>query len=489
MSAHARTASRPAIVLAAAGALLLLLALATRTAADSDLWGHLRFGLDTLQTGRLPSEDPYSFTQDRPWVNHEWLSELQMGIAYSLGGVAGLALLKGLLVFAALGLVWGALRDVALTTRIVTLAFVALATVPVTRTLRPQLWSLLALAILCRVLVEHRTLGRRWLPLLFAVWANVHGGWIVGLGVLGTWTAVETLRAGRLLLLEPVLVGAACVLATLCTPYGWTLWTFILGTVRMGRDITEWQPLWNSPPVDAVPWIVAVIAIVWLLRQRFPERWESAAVLALLAYSSARVIRVAPLFVACAAVLLAPALAAWRPRSLEKQIEPAPGENAVAGGLFVVTTGAAIWLASGSLTCLSVESARSPDPVAVRVLAGAPPGRLVTFFDWGQYALWHLGPDIRVSMDGRRETVYSDVRLEEHRAILEGEPKGFAILEDWQPEYVWLPARSVETRAWLVGEGYRLDHDTSHSFVAVRPDLPRLAANLEPGEEMGCFPG
>jgi hypothetical protein len=35
-----------------------------------------------------------------------------------------------------------------------------------------------------------------------------------------------------------------------------------------------------------------------------------------------------------------------------------------------------------------------------------PQGRLAIYFDWGQYALWHLGPEVRVSMDGRRETVY-----------------------------------------------------------------------------------
>ena len=50
-------------------------------------------------------------------------------------------------------------------------------------------------------------------------------------------------------------------------------------------------------------------------------------------------------------------------------------------------------------------------------LKGARPGHLVTYFNWGQYALWHLGPALKVSMDGRRETVYSDRRLAEHRLV------------------------------------------------------------------------
>src|SRR4029453_268254 len=68
-------------------ALIAILISATRT--DPDLWGHVRFGLDWLQSWRLPAIDPYSFTQDRPWVNHEWLSEAFMGAAYRIGGSGG----------------------------------------------------------------------------------------------------------------------------------------------------------------------------------------------------------------------------------------------------------------------------------------------------------------------------------------------------------------------------------------------------------------
>ena len=65
-------------------ALASILLTATRT--DPDFWGHVRFGLDWLRTRTLPSIDPYSFTQDKPWVNHEWLSEAAMGAAFALVG-------------------------------------------------------------------------------------------------------------------------------------------------------------------------------------------------------------------------------------------------------------------------------------------------------------------------------------------------------------------------------------------------------------------
>src|SRR5262245_36222404 len=65
------------------------------TIADPDLWGHIRFGLDILQTGCVIQQDNYSYrTGSQPWINHEWLSEVIFASAYSSGGPAGLIAFK-----------------------------------------------------------------------------------------------------------------------------------------------------------------------------------------------------------------------------------------------------------------------------------------------------------------------------------------------------------------------------------------------------------
>src|SRR6188508_3827641 len=72
---------------------------ALTTFADPDLWGHVRFGLDAIADGRLTSAvERYAFTDDRPWFNHEWMSELAMGLAYRAAGTTGLIVLKAVLV-------------------------------------------------------------------------------------------------------------------------------------------------------------------------------------------------------------------------------------------------------------------------------------------------------------------------------------------------------------------------------------------------------
>lgn len=121
-------------------------------------------------------------------------------------------------------------------------------------------------------------------------------------------------------------------------------------------------------------------------------------------------------------------------------------------------------------------------------LRGAVPGRIVTFFNYGQYALWHLSPPLRISMDGRRETVYSDARLAEHDAIVVGDPAGLSALASWRAEYVWLPQSSAVTRAWLTSHDYRIDVETLQSFVAVRADLPPLKSEDLRAGGFFCFP-
>jgi hypothetical protein len=64
------------IVLPRLALLISVLAVLSTTSADPDLWGHVRFGDDIIAAGEIPEYDSYSFTSDRPWVNHEWLAEV-----------------------------------------------------------------------------------------------------------------------------------------------------------------------------------------------------------------------------------------------------------------------------------------------------------------------------------------------------------------------------------------------------------------------------
>jgi len=472
----------------AAGLVALVFAATLVTRSDPDLWGHVRFGLDILETWQLPADDPYSFTQDKPWVNHEWLAELTMGAAYATGGAAGLALLKGALVSATLFVMWTAFRRARLVVQLGALVLLAAGSLHVTSPLRPQLWTFLCLAVLCRLLLGGPG-ARRWIPAVFIVWANAHGGWVVGSGVLLAWAAAEwwsTPSERR----AWVAVIAASLAGTLVTPHGWRLWEFVATTVRPGREIEEWLPLWASEPMMWIAWVLGALVTVLALARPGPHRLPRSLVLGLLAYGALTVMRIGPFFLEAALVFgSVTAVTRW-PATRSVAASPSSAVERAAGALLVAVPGAlAAWLATFAFGCIPQVPRLAVEPLPVRALAQATGGgRLVIYFDWGQYAIWHLGPRLRVSTDGRRETIYSDRRLDEHAAVVAGEAEGIAALAEWNAEYVWLPASSVAAREWLVAHGYRVDLETTRSFVAVRSDLPPLPEPEQGADRAQCFP-
>ena len=63
-------------------------------------------------------------------------------------------------------------------------------------------------------------------------------------------------------------------------------------------------------------------------------------------------------------------------------------------------------------------------------------GNMVTFFDWGEYAIWQLSPRIKVSMDGRRETIYPRTVYDEDQQLLFGIGRWDALLARGSPSLV-----------------------------------------------------
>jgi hypothetical protein len=140
-------------------------------------------------------------------------------------------------------------------------------------------------------------------------------------------------------------------------------------------------------------------------------------------------------------------------------------------------------------TCLMLDDAWLPEPEAAQfVRTNRLRGRMLTFFDWGQYAIWHLAPDVKVSMDGRRETIYSDEMIWGHWRFYAAESTAIPFVQALNPDYVWVPQRRPIAQA-LPAHGWTpvfrgpvsviFARDASQSFQQVDA-LPRGTR---------CFPG
>jgi hypothetical protein len=478
----------------------VVVGVSARTDTDADLWGHLAFGRDILAQGGVPLHDSYSFTSDQVWVNHEWLAEVVMWSAWTQGGSAGLVGLKLVLLLAAVTIVWWMLGRLAVAhpARVV-LTFAAwVGIISRAAHMRPQVFSLLFFAALLAILLERRknrgTALLYSLPLLFALWVNLHGGWIVGGGVLALWSALHLLGGpperseSRVLFV----VSAACLLATLANPYGVGMWTFLAQTVGFARDdVADWQPVFRYPS-HYVPWILATVLTTGTVLMSRPLRDRALLLLpALLWVATLRVNRLDAFF-ALTAVFVAGICSA--PRG------PFPPNRRPSGHVtwpFVAIGGAAVAVLAlmtartvgSEARCLRMNDVPAfPERAAWDFIEQTRlSGRIMTFYDYGQYAIWHFAPRLRVSLDGRRETIYSEDLLRTYQEFITDPAKHAGYPEAIGSDHVWLPNR-VAAGQPLARAGWRLVfRGTKSSIWTKQANLPAIL----PAEGAGprCFPG
>lgn len=485
----------------------------SETVADPDLWGHLKFGQDFLASGKIADSDPYSyFTGDKPWINHEWLVEAIIAAIFVSAGAPGLILVKTIL---ALALVVFSYRDLCRAGLSpgpagVVIVLMTILLIPGITTFRPQLFTYLLFFLLLLWMREVERGRVRFLaavPLLFVPWANLHGGFLVGLAVLGVWSVAGLLLAlartrsaresyvrGRWL----VVAFVASILATLVNPYGYRLLTFLIRPSTFVRpEITEWQPT-KLATVYGIAYglavLVALVAVVYGRRAPTASTLVGLACLVapLLAY------RHGPLFAVALPVLFGDHIA-----SLWNRIPLAPSKNS---GRRLRWLHAAGWSMAGvalvffsvpHFKCIRHEASVTEYPVrAVAVIKNSGvSGNLAVWFDWGEYALWHLGPQVKVSVDGRRETIYSDSAYAANQAFFHGVGAWDSLLTERETTMVLASKAMPMFNLMKLVRGWTLVYEDSLSGLFAReasPLVEQLRRSTSPPTPVGgqglCFP-
>jgi hypothetical protein len=400
--------------------------------ADPDLWGHLRFGLDVLKSGRIVNVDPYSYTAfGHAWLNHEWLSEVTMGWLYTHMGVFGLKLLKFSCSAVAVLFIAAALGETGAPSivQMAVLLTTSLAIAPQMQ-FRPQAFTFALLSALLYVLARDSYRGRApvWIAIpMLALWANLHGGFILGLAALGTYCAAagvtDLMRGrgpGRFIRLGAI--TAAATLATIATPYGIGTWTAVVHALRNPYTravVDDWQPFWKA---FAIKWerdrlatnnyVMAAaeflaMALAW---GASPEADDAglAAFAGLMAIASLLSIRNVPAM----ALALATPLARHLPDAMGRRFpaisrDSPPHERSGAVHQFVVVALAVFLMARSGFFSGALGA---PDPYPVSAINFMRDhklyGNILCHFGWGEYVIWHAAPESKVFIDGRYDTVF-----------------------------------------------------------------------------------
>jgi len=475
---------------------LAILTMAVRVAVDTDTWWHLKAGEWMSEKGAVLRTDPFSSTRfGENWVYPGWLAQIMLYQVYRVGGYGALNMLTGFLVLLAFALIWPRLDAPPLVRAFVLILGAAAS--GVYWAARPHIFSFVLAGGFLAILEGFEERDRRWmlmLPVLMAVWANIHGGFAIGFLILFSYVGGAILellaeaisgqglraavkgKAGDLRWL--LLITLACAAAVALNPNGPVLLLYPFKTVSIGvlqQYIQEWQ----SPDfhrAEVLPFLVMMLALLTALttttRKVQPAEYLLAAGFLLLALLSGRNIA---LFALAGTIPLArhgyggllrlKPLFPERKDLSERVTRPL---NALLVVLFLI---AAILKIRIPLQQDVIQDAFEESlPVgAVDYLEEHPGlGTLFNSYNWGGYVIWRLHPDYLSFVDGRTD-LFGDVILNDYVMAWRADEGWEQVLEAYDVDVALLESDAPLSRA-LAHAGWQAAYEDEDAAILIRPD-------------------
>ena len=238
---------------------------------DPDTYLHLASGNWILDHYTVPQVDIFSFnTLGQTWVDHEWLSQIVLALAYRLNGFAGVQILVGGVVAITFGYQLRFLLH--RVPPMYALLFCALSFVSVMGHLiaRPHIFSWPILVFWFASLfkaVEKQELPTYKLTLVMVLWANLHGSFVLGLACLPIFVLEALLQSHpdsrRSVLKHWVLFSALSLLCSVLTPYTWRglLFAPALMSSEYLNKILEWMPPTGNDLIPIAFWGLLILGM------------------------------------------------------------------------------------------------------------------------------------------------------------------------------------------------------------------------------------
>lgn len=363
-------------------------------ALDPDFGWHYAMGKYILLHHAIPVTDPFSYTMPSfPFIDHEWLTNVFIAIGYDHIGIVGLAAVFALF----------PILTVLLVSKRRTLPWLILPTMLALELLlprggiRPQeiTWFMLALLLFLWNNKKIWNTTRLFLPLLFVLWANLHGGFFLGIFVLFFILVVDSFQKKKLQIVNLLIVGIS-VLATFINPYGLRLWFEVwmqLSDTHLHWTIGEWLPFYGSIEIPLFFLFLMGTYLWWKFKKDVP--WWESGLFFLLFLAALTSLRNAALF-AIISIPYVSTLLLFFITSVHKDKLTRHRIHI----FFLVLCGIAV-LSAGFMFYENFTTPNIIPTKAVTFLKKHPfRGNLFSNYDWGGYLIWKY-PDKKVFVDGR----------------------------------------------------------------------------------------
>lgn len=386
----------------------------TRRVGTPDYWWHTLTGRLILHGHGLVRSDLYTYTvAGTPWTDHEYGSQ---AIFYALtrgGGLLAVSVFWALVVFIGFLLVLERIRFAGGAEPLIAGASLILgaAAGAFMWSAAPQMWDFMFIALEL-LLIERFLAGHvraLWfMPLVMLLWANLHGGFLVGILILvvlfvalvAQWLLNGRRLQERLLLGRTALSTAGCIVASFLTPWGPSLFIYVWRTLFSPEQpafIAEWQ----SPDfhdIKMLGFLAMLLAVMVGYIFRRPRLFDTLLVV-LTAALALRSVRFTIVFAVVATPVVAwQWSAAWfeiRDRVRARLPGLTPRDLAFGSGL----TAAAVAIGGVGLAGLTLRgqtaSTNANFPVAAADWLAAHPDvgtRMFNQYDWGGYLAYRFYP-------------------------------------------------------------------------------------------------
>jgi len=445
-----------------------------------DLGWHLAAGDLIRDRGNIPFQDPWSFTlADKQWYNLSWLWDVIASVIFQYTNFSGLVLFT----VACGAVIVGYLTSICLSSGASALAvcisvFSACLLYP-TFVTAPNIYlaaSPNTSTMLFCVVFYGECLRRTrcfLLPLMMVLWANLHGGFLLGFLIVGVFCGAALLRRDWASFKIYGLAGIGCLVATFVNPLGWHIYEGVATTLGhfVQAYITEWWSYFaNMTMPGSIPGIVYVLIFVALelhYRNSRPVRLESRLLSWLFLFLGIYQFRYMSFFFIFSTVPLALHIDRLLPKQLNIfEVQKSLLAAGIVGACALPVTFMQMQPALGLPEMISEQDASY-------LKTHFSHARLLNHWNVGGLLIFRTQGTVPVFVDGRAATAYPDDLLRDYFKLPEWEIDEAAwdtVLEKYRIDTVlWVKAHEGLRRFLVDKRGWKEEYAGLYESIYVKP--------------------
>ncbi len=462
-----------------AALLSFFLSLTAFNLVDPDIWHEMALIRESLRAGHLLTRDVFAYTPTvYPSIHHEWGAGLvAYGLTHWFGGNAilivkySIAVLIGIVSLEcaeSLGAdvqVWAVLCPIA----------IYLSQFGFLSVVRAQVYTFLFAACCFWLFEQDRRGSRRWWVAwlcLFPVWVNLHGGFVVGIGLLALYLLERAIH--RQPFKHLLFLLAATVIEIFINPFGTGYFTYIARALAMSRPhIQEWRPVWADGSWWTIVFVAAVAITAYAVAKIGVRRAPGLLMVIATAIEATLHCKLMPLF-AIAWISHVPAYIQLTPAG---QWIVSFSRRRFAFVLSVCAMATTIYLADAvrwKFWRLRVPQANATFAYPVGAVEYLRQqgfvGNVMVPFHQGAYVSWKLYPAVKVSVDSRYEVAYSEEWVDRAFRFYEAEPGWRETLNAYSTDLVLIP-RMMPVAQVIQQSGWQAVYEDREFAIFARPGL------------------